>query len=318
MGTRAAPYWFISPALLLMIVVLIAPIGIALVLSFSDYSLGSDGFDWVGIENYERIATRSSYISMFMASATYVVVVVPISVAMGLGVALLLQSLKFGRDLYKTVFFLPVMATLLAMAIVWEIALHPSIGLVNQTLESLCGTGVEGFFSFGWLPFVDGSTSWYSRHCADGSFPLWLRDKDYALGTLCFIGIWQAFGFNMVLYLAGLTSIPRDLLQAAEMDGVKSSWERFRLVTWPMLGPTTVFVVTITSIRSFQVFDTVEALTKGGPSKSTYVMMYALYEKAVKQNLMGIGAAITIVFLVFVLFITLIQRYLVERRVHYS
>ena len=102
------------------------------------------------------------------------------------------------------------------------------------------------------------------------------------------------------------------------MDGVKSSWERFRLVTWPMLGPTTVFVVTITSIRSFQVFDTVEALTKGGPSKSTYVMMYALYEKAVKQNLMGIGAAITIIFLVFVLFITLIQRHLVERRVHYS
>lgn len=317
MTIRAAPYWFIGPAFILMLVILIAPIVIALVLSFSDYSLGSETFSWIGLENYERIATRSNYINMFTATAIYVVVVVPISVVLGLGVALLLQSLKFGRDLYKTVFFLPVMATLLAMAIVWEIALHPSIGLVNQTLDSFCGTGVEGFFSFGWLPFVDGTTSWYSRHCSDG-FPLWLRDQDYALGTLCFIGIWQAFGFNMVLYLAGLTSIPRDLLQAAEMDGVKSSWERFRLVTWPMLGPTTVFVVTITSIRSFQVFDTVEALTKGGPSKSTYVMMYALYEKAVKQNLMGIGAAITIIFLVFVLFITLIQRHLVERRVHYS
>jgi multiple sugar transport system permease protein len=89
-------------------------------------------------------------------------------------------------------------------------------------------------------------------------------------------------------------------------------------VTWPMLGPTTVFVVTITAIRSFQVFDTVEAITLGGPSKTTYVMMYAIYEKAIQQNLIGMGSAITIVFLAFVMFLTLIQRYLVEKRVHYS
>jgi len=89
-------------------------------------------------------------------------------------------------------------------------------------------------------------------------------------------------------------------------------------VTWPMLGPTTVFVVTITTIRSFQVFDTVEALTLGGPSKTTYVMMYAIYEKAIQQNLIGMGAAITVAFLIFVFVLTFAQRWLVERRVHYS
>jgi multiple sugar transport system permease protein len=124
----------------------------------------------------------------------------------------------------------------------------------------------------------------------------------------------------MVLYLAGLTAIPRDLYHAAEMDGARTAWDRFRLVTWPMLGPTTVFVVTISIIRSFQVFDTVEAFYPqgGGPSKSVYVMMFAIYEKAIQQNLMGIGAAITVIFLAFVMCITLIQRRLIEKRTHYS
>ncbi len=318
MGRRLTGYWFTAPAVALMVLILIAPVIVAGFLSLTDYSLGNESANWVGFKNYDKIINRSTYQKMFSASIIYVLVVVPASVALGLGAALLINSLKFAQDFYKTIFFLPVMAALLAMAIVWEFALHHSIGIVNEFFESGCGTIAETIFSFGWIPFVDGAETWYGRHCAAGEFPLWLRDKGYALGTICFIGIWQAFGFNMVLYLAGLTGIPRELLQAAEMDGAKSGWERFRLVIWPMLGPTTVFVVTITSIRSFQVFDTVEALTQGGPSKSTYVMMYAIYEKAIKQNLMGIGAAITIVFLAFVLIITFIQRYLVERRVHYS
>ena len=318
MQGRLTPYWFTGPAVLLMIVILILPVFVAGLLSFTDYSLGNADARWVGLENYEKIVSRSTYLKMFTSTITYVVVVVPASVALGLGVALLINSLAFGRDLYKTVFFLPVMAALLAMAIVWEFALHPTIGIVNELFAAGCGTVVQAVFDWGWLPFVEGSRTWYGEACASNEFPLWLRDRDYAIWTICFIGIWQAFGFNMVLYLAGLTAIPRELIQAAEMDGARSGWERFRLVIWPMLGPTTVFVVTITTIRSFQVFDTVEALTLGGPSKTTYVMMYAIYEKAIKQNLMGVGASITIVFLVFVLFITLVQRYLVERRVHYA
>jgi multiple sugar transport system permease protein len=230
----------------------------------------------------------------------------PLSVGLGLGAALLINSTRRFADLYKTIYFLPVMAALIAMAIVWEFALHPTIGIVNSTLERGCGTVLEVW-------------GWYAHGCERG-FPLWLTDRAYAIWTVAFIGVWQGFGFNMVLYLAGLTSVPRELYQAAEMDGAKSAWDRFRLVTWPMLGPTTVFVVTISFIRSFQVFDTVEAFYPqgGGPSKSVYVMMFAIYEKAIQQNLMGIGAAITVVFLAFVMFLTLVQRWLVERRVHYT
>lgn len=306
-----------APAVVLMFVILILPIAVAAVLSFSSYSLGNSGFDWVGFDNYESIFSRSTYKKMFVATFTYVLVVVPVSVVLGLVVALLINSLKIGQEIYKTIYFLPVMAALLAMAIVWEFALHPTIGIVNDSLASGCDVPwVHAALTGSWLGF-DPLASWYGSACAD-SFPHWLGSKHYAIGTICFIGIWQVFGFNMVLYLAGLTGIPRELYHAAEMDGVKSGWERFRLVTWPMLGPTTVFVVTITTIRSFQVFDTVEALTSGGPAKTTYVMMYAIFEKAIRQNLIGAGAAITVVFLMFVMLLTLAQRWFVERRVHYS
>lgn len=312
-----AGYWFVLPALALMFIILLAPVLIAAFLSFTDYSLGNKGFNWVGLENYAKIVGRSTYKKMLMASGTYVLIVVPVSIGLGLGAALLINSLKRFGDIYKTIYFLPVMATLLAMAIVWEFSLHPTIGIVNKTLASFCGTWVEQLFSFGWWPGVDAGQSWYAEGCRR-NFPLWFGDKAYTMGAVAFIGIWQAFGFNMVLYLAGLTSVPRELYQAAEMDGAESAWDRFRLVTWPMLGPTTVFVVTITTIRSFQVFDTVEAITQGGPSKSTYVMMYAIYEKGVQQNLMGMGSAVTIAFLAFVMILTLAQRHLVERKVHYA
>ncbi|MGF1447397.1 MAG: carbohydrate ABC transporter permease [Pikeienuella sp.] len=306
MHRSSAHLWFVLPAVTLMFVILILPVFVALFLSFTDYSLGNTGFGWAGWENYERIFTRTTYEKMFGATFRYVLVVVPLSVALGLGAALLIQSVTRFGDLYKTIYFLPVMAALLAMAIVWEFALHPTIGIVNKTLASGCGSVLE-------------LVPWYARSCAEG-FPLWLGERETAIWVVAFIGVWQGFGFNMVLYLAGLTAVPRELYHAAAMDGAKTAWDRFRLVTWPMLGPTTVFVVTISCIRSFQVFDTVEAFYPqgGGPSKSAYVMMFAIYEKAIQQNLIGIGAAITVVFLGFVFILTMAQRWLVERRVHYS
>jgi multiple sugar transport system permease protein len=300
--------WFLTaPALVLMGLILLGPVLVALVLSFTDYALGNPGFNWVGLENYEKLFTRSTYEKMFLATFTYVVTVVPISVGLGLGAALLITSVGRFRDLYKTIYFLPVMATLLAMAIAWEFMLHPTIGMVNRVLETGCGTILESIW-----PFM-------AKGC-EGGFPLWLGDQRYAIWVVCFVGIWQGFGFNMVLYLAGLTSVHRELYHAAEMDGAKSAWERFRLVTWPALGPTTVFVVTISCIRAFQVFDTIEAFWPqgAGPNKSAYVMMFAIFEKGVQQNLIGIGSAITVVFLAFVMFLTLIQRWLVERKVHYG
>ncbi|MEL7181777.1 MAG: sugar ABC transporter permease, partial [Pseudomonadota bacterium] len=221
-------WWLTAPALGLMFLILLLPVIVACMLSFTDYSLGNPGFNWVGIDNYDKLFNRSTYEKMFIATFTYVVTVVPISVALGLGAALLINSVGRLGDLYKTIYFLPVMATLLAMAIAWEFMLHPSIGMVNRGLEMTCGTVLEV------IPFI-------ANGCAD-RFPLWLGDRDYAIWVVCFVGIWQGFGFNMVLYLAGLTAVHRELYHAAEMDGAKSGWDRFWLVTWPALGPTTVFV----------------------------------------------------------------------------
>ncbi|MEO1600995.1 MAG: sugar ABC transporter permease [Pseudomonadota bacterium] len=304
-AARTAGMLFVAPALVLMFVILLVPIGIAGVLSLSDYSLGNPGFNWVGTENYEKLVSRSRYEKMFTATLTYVFVAAPLTILLGLGAALLINSLAWGRDFYKTIYFLPVMATLLAMAIVWQFALHPTVGIVNDMLAKGCGTWLEAW-------------GWYGRGCADG-FPNWLGDRDYAIWVVIFVGVWQGFGFNMVLYLAGLTSIPRDLYAAAEMDGARTAWDRFRIVTWPMLGPTTVFVVTISIIRAFQVFDIVEAFYPigAGPGRSAYVMLFAIFEKGVMENLVGIGAAITVVFLIFVLIVTVFQKTVLERRVHY-
>ncbi len=303
-AARIAGAAFVAPALVLMIVILLVPIGIAAMLSFTDYSLGNPGFDWVGLKNYDSLVSRSRYERMFQATFTYVFVAAPLTILLGLGAALLINSLAWGRDLYKTIYFLPVMATLLAMAIVWQFALHPTVGIVNDMLAGLCGSPLE--------------LGWIARGCAEG-FPNWLGDKETAIWVVIFVGVWQGFGFNMVLYLAGLTSIPRDLYAAAEMDGARTAWDRFRLVTWPMLGPTTVFVVTISIIRAFQVFDIIEAFYPqgAGPGRSAYVILFAVYEKGVKENLVGIGAAITMVFLLFVLVVTLVQKRILERRVHY-
>ena len=318
MHNSKAHLWFIAPAIILMVIILIFPLFLAGGISFTDYNLGNKTFEWIGLENYDKMFNRKTYVKMIWATATYVIVVVPISVILGLCAAMLLNSLRFGADIYKTIFFLPVMATLLAMAIAWEFTLPPTLGRVNNFLANGCGGAREFIFGFHWLPWVDSEQSWYAVACANNmDFPYWLKQKNTAIWTVCFIGIWQAFGFNMVLYLAGLTGIPRELYQAAEMDGAKSTWEQFKLVTWPMLGPTTLFVVTITTIRTFQVFDTIEILTKGGPSKTTYVMMYAIFEKAIQQNLTSIGAAITVVFIGFILILTFFQRYIIEKRVHY-
>jgi multiple sugar transport system permease protein len=301
-----------------MFIILIFPVLLAGGISFTNYNLGNPSFDWIGLENYEKMFSRKTYIKMIWATATYVLIVVPFSVVIGLCAAMLLNSLRFGGDIYKTIFFLPVMATLLAMAIAWEFTLHPTMGIVNSFLANGCGGIREFVFGFHWLPWVNSNESWYHIACENNNdFPFWLKDRGYAIWTVCFIGVWQAFGFNMVLYLAGLTSIPRELYHAAEMDGAKSTWEQFKLVTWPMLGPTTLFVITITTIRSFQVFDTIEVLTKGGPSKSTYVMMYAIFEKGIQQNLTAIAAAITVIFIAFVILLTFFQRYVIEKRVHY-
>lgn len=288
-GRGGAALAMSTPAIVLMLLMLIGPLCAVIALSFTDYQLGAPSLAWIGLANYQEMLDDRVFWIALINTVVYVAIVVPLAVAFGLGVALLIESGSSLRSWYRTIYFLPVMATVIAMSIVWEFMLHPQFGLINALLASM---GLEGYS--------------------------WLQDRRTALYALCAIGIWQALGFNMVLFLAGLMSIPRHLYDAAEVDGARSGWDKFRLVTWPMLGPTTLFVVVITSIRGFQVFDTVHVLTKGGPSKSTEVLIHRMYVEGFEFFRSGYGAALTVVFLAFVLLLTLIKAQLASRRVHYT
>lgn len=288
-GRAGAALAMSTPAIVLMLLMLVGPLCAVIALSFTDYQLGAPSLSWIGLANYQEMLDDRVFWIALTNTVVYVAIVVPLAVALGLGIALLIESGSSLRSWYRTIYFLPVMATLIAMSIVWEFMLHPQFGLINALLGSI---GIEGYS--------------------------WLQDRRTALYALCVIGIWQALGFNMVLFLAGLMSIPRHLYDAAEIDGARSGWDKFRLVTWPMLGPTTLFVIVITSIRGFQVFDTVHVLTKGGPSKSTEVLIHRMYVEGFEFFRSGYGAALTIVFLAFVLLLTLIKAQLAGRRVHYT
>jgi multiple sugar transport system permease protein len=138
------------------------------------------------------------------------------------------------------------------------------------------------------------------------------------LYSLSIIGVWQSVGFNLVLFLAGLTAIPRELYSAAEIDGAKSGWDRFRLVTWPMLGPTTLFVTTISVISSVKVFETVKTLTEGGPNKASEVLLYTIYQEGFVYLRVGYASAMTVVFLAILVVLMFIQYRVQDKQVHYS
>lgn len=273
-----AAWGLMAPAAVLMTVMLLAPLVAVFVLAFTDYQLGTSAINLIGFANFVQMAADPVFWRSLSNTLVYAILVVPGSVILGLGVAMLIDSRPSMQGFYRTVFFLPFMASLIAMSIVWEFMLHPSFGIVNHMITAL-----------GFAPVN------------------WLQDKTVALDALAVIGIWQNFGFNMVLFLAGLAAIPRDIYEAAELDGTPNALARFQLITWPSLKPVTTFVLIISTIRSFQVFDTVHALTRGGPSKSTEVLLYTIYAEGFEFFRTGYAAAISIVFVAIVTLVGLLR-----------
>lgn len=278
-----------GPATLLLLLLLLGPTATVVALSVTDWQFGAKAFHFIGLGNFAEMFSDRVFMRSLSNTLLYVSITVPCSVGLGLGAALLIESRPSLQSFYRTVYFLPVTATLIAMAVVWEFLLHPNVGLVNLLLNLV---GIRG------------------TH--------WLNNTSTALYALAAIGIWQSLGFTTVLFLAGLKSVPRDLYDAAAVDGAHGAWEQFRRVTWPMLGPTLMFVLVIMGIRSFQVFDTVAVLTSGGPAKSTEVLLYTMYTESFHYFRAGYGSAITVAFLLFVLVLTLLQVRFLDRRVHYS
>jgi len=281
--------WLLTlPAAISFALLLLLPTLAAIAMAFTDYELGLIPV-WIGFENFHELMEDRGFRRSFFNTIIYVGLVAPLSVGLGLALALLIEAGARGRVFFRAVFFLPVVSLTVAMAAAWQYLLHPTIGPVNTLLRAI---GVAG--------------------------PAWLSSSDTVLISLAAIGVWENAGFNMVLFMAGLTAIPRELREAASVDGARSGWSRFWLVTWPLLGPTTLFVVTITMIRSIRVFDTVAVLTRGGPNKASEVLLYTMYTEGFTFLRLGYSAAITLVFLVIVLLLMWVQTRVLDKRVHYG
>lgn len=277
---------FAAPAAFLLLAIYILPVLVLGGFSLTDYKLGAVDWHFVGLDNFHRAFHDKVFIRALLNTLLYAVLVVPLGVGLALGVALLVQGRKRSRRFWEVAYFLPVTATLVAMATVWQFLLHPSLGPINAAIR---------WFGFDPVAF--------------------LANPVLLIPTMALIGIWQVLGFNMVLFLAGLTGIPRDLYEAARLDGAKNPIDRFFTVTWPMLGPTTMFVVVTTSITAFKVFETVAVLTKGRSGSET--LLYALYLEGFEYFDTGYAAALTLLFLVLILILSIGQTLKLDRKVHY-
>lgn len=277
-----AGWAFVLPALLLIGIFFVVPVGGAFLLSFTDFDLYSVGdfssTRFVGLDNYRVLAASPLFWTALRNTLYFVVIGGPLSAAVSLGAAVLVnaKAVRF-RAFFRSAFFAPWVTTLVAMALVWRYIYHPQYGLLNAAL------GLVGVGPVDWL----GSTTW-------------------AMPSLILLSVWKNFGYNMLVFLAGLQSIPEELYEAAALDGA-GPWRRFRHVTLPMLGPTFVFVGVVTMIASFQVFSEPYVMTQGGPLKSTLTLVLFMYEQGFRWWRLGYSAAIAVVLFGLTLVGTLIQ-----------
>lgn len=280
-------YALVAPASVLILLIYIGPIIAVIFASLTDYTLVRDGFSFVGLENYTAMFADEAFANALRNTVIYAAFFLPGAFFISLFLALAIQSRKKFRSVLEVLFFLPVTSTLAAMALVWAALMDSRQGVINNTLTS-----------FGLEPVN------------------FLGDPGFVLAALAAISLWSIIGFNMVLFLAGLTAIPRNLYDAAAIDGADHPVDRFFRVTWPMLAPTSVFVAVTTSITAFKLFDTVAVLTKGGPARSSEVFLYLTFLEGFEYFNMGYAAALSVFFLGLIFVFALIQTLLSDRRIN--
>ncbi|HRW67542.1 MAG TPA: sugar ABC transporter permease [Candidatus Competibacter sp.] len=279
---------FLAPALLLIAVFFFLPVLAALLLSFTDfdiYALGDlDRLRFVGLRNYLDLLQSPLFWTALGNTFYFVVVGGPLSVAVSLGAALLVNAplIRF-PGFFRAAFFLPVVTTLVAVAVVWRYLYHPHYGLLNY------GLGLFG------IDPID-----------------WLGDPVWAMPAIILMAVWKNFGFNMIIFIAGLQNIPPSLYEAARIDGA-SGWRQFRHITLPLLGPTFLFVALMTMIGYFQVFAEPYVMTQGGPANRTLSVVLLMYEEGFRWWNMGYASAAAFVLFVLILAGTTLQLQLRRR-----
>jgi len=284
-----AGWTFVTPALALIGVFFFVPVLGGLALSFTDFDIYAIGRPntarFVGFDNYALVFANPLFWKALGNTLLFVFAGGPLSVLVSLVAALLVSS-RLARfpGLFRSIFFMPVVTTLVAVAIVWRYLYHPQYGLLNWALGAL---GV---------------------HPVD-----WLGDPRWAMFAIILMAVWKNFGYNMLIFVAGLQSIPGEFYEAAHLDGA-GAWDRFRLITLPGLAPTFLFVGVMTMLGNFQLFAEPYVLTQGGPLKSTTTVVLLMYEEGFRWWRMGLAAAIAFVLFVVMLLGTLVQMRLQRER----
>lgn len=274
-----AGYLFISPMLALTTVLVIVPIILSGVISFTDWNFitGLGDLNFIGFGNYRDLLQDEAFI-LSLKHNLALMAVVPVSMFMALVLAVLINKAAYFKTFFKVIYFMPFISSFVAVALLWRVLYHPGSGPINGFLRSI---GIE-------------------------NPPMWLADPAYALISVMIIMVWATLGFNMIIFLAGLQGISKDLYEAADIDGANHV-RQFFSITLPVLSPTTFFLLISGIIGSFKAFDLIMILTGGGPAGSTSVIVTYLYETAFINLKSGYASAMGIVLLICILFITFIQ-----------
>lgn len=274
---------FISPTLIGFLIFFVGPLIAVIWYSLTEWNLLSQQSVFVGLDNYDdALFQNAEFWHVVRNSIVFAVGLVPFNMALALTLALSLSRRFPGVVFFRTVFFAPVVTSAVAWAIVWKFLLQGEAGFVN---EILAGIGIDG--------------------------PNWLREPDWAMVAVITTRVIKMVGLNMILYIAALQAIPRDYEAAARLEGA-SNWQIFRMIIWPLLGPTTLVIMVITTIGSFKVFDHIYLMTGGGPENGTLVLAFYIYQQGFEFFNVGYASALAMIMFVIVMALTVVQ--LVLRR----
>lgn len=274
---------YLAPALILLGIFVFYPTVQLVINSFFEMDGMGTKF-YIGSENYQMLMQDEEFWTTVKNSFVFILGTVPTGMAVSLGLALLINRDIKGKGIFRTILFSPVVTSLVAAGLIWVWLLNKDYGVVNTVLQSM---------GFDKIP--------------------WLVDEKYAMFSVIIMTIWKDAGYNMILFLAGLNNISDSYYEAAEIDGA-NAWQKFWGVTWPLLMPTTFFILVVRIIFSFRTFEQIYAMTKGGPYGSTSVFVYYIFDKAFNQFELGYGSAAAVILLIIVLLLTAIQFKIVKKK----
>lgn len=304
-------FGYLLPAVLILVAFRVIPIVLSARMSLFDWGMaGARAF--VGLDNYVAVLRDPVFWKSLLNTGWYIAFEVPLTLFLSLAIALLLNQRIRGLGAYRTVYYLPVVTSIVAVSVVWRWILQPDRGLLNYLLSVVHLDGLR------WLQDPRGLFQLIAGPSV--TLPQALRGPSVALLSLVMMGVWKAIGYNVVIFLAGLQNISKTYYEAARIDGA-GRFSIFRNITWPLISPTTYYVLIMSCIGAFETFAQVWIMTgppAGGPLSTTKVVMYYFYENSFELWRLGYGASIAFFAFIIILVLTILQRVFLERKVQYG